>query len=333
MTTYDKIPVNRISYGIVLNDIAEESISTDINLSGWILGRATESESMVCSELLRKYVSLAFRDDFPNQEMSIKESGNGFQYSHLSQASYWRYSVIRPTDQAKLSGAQLSEALRISDANIFVEIWCIKDNEDQDSGRLAQRIGGHPAQCFQYLDLTPLAESLHPLDIHHLTEVVTLRACFDNNKYPSIVKAIEMFRALDVHPSSSLKMLGYFAVIESLLSHKPNSSDSADSIARQLKRNLPLLNNRMIAVDTQRSLGFNEFGNTKIDNVISRLYDYRSAIAHGGDESSAIKALTVIHQGWNLTEILWAERFLRRIVKRVIVQSMREPQLVVDLKG
>ena len=178
---------------------------------------------------------------------------------------------------------------------------------------------------------SPIYESLHALDIDHLIEVVDLRARFDNDKYPSIVTAIEMFRALDVNPPSSVKMLGYFGAIESLLSHAPGPNDSADSISRQLRRNLVLLNNRM---DSSRSLGFNEFGSTNTEKVISKLYAYRSAIAHGGDESGKIKSLIDLHQGWPpMAAPLWSDRFLRRLAKRVLVHALREPQLVVDLKG
>ena len=261
--------------------------------------------------------------------MLITPSGDGHHFESLNDVSRWRYAVVRPTDAAELNGAQLAEAMRISDANLCVELWCIK--KFPDSFGPEQSIGGSPGQCVQYLGWAPIDESFQALDIDHLIEVVALRARFDNNKYPSIITAIEMFRALDVNPPSSVKMLGYFGVIESLLSHAPHSNDSADSISRQLKRNLVLLNNRM---DSNRSLGFHEFGNAKTETVISKLYDYRSAIAHGGDESGKIKSLTDLHQGWSpMAAQLWANRFLRRLVTRILVHALREPQLVVDLKG
>ena len=188
-----------------------------------------------------------------------------------------------------------------------------------------------------------LEESLTPIDLGQLADVARLRADLDEKAYPTIVRAIEMFRDLDVVPPTPAKMLGYFGVVESLLSHAPKPNDSADSIARQLKRNLILLNNRM---GGGQKLGLEEFGDTKHEKVITKLYEYRSAIAHGGDWTAKGDALVKIHDGWDDAptgpqkhvfqqsyNAKWPERFLRRLTKRVLVHSMREPKLVVDLKG
>jgi hypothetical protein len=114
MSTYDKVSLDRMLYGIILNDIAIESLATDLMLSGWILGKATGEEALSCSKELRKYCSLNFLGQ-PRQEMLITPSGRGFHLVDLDQVSHWRYSVLRPTDKAELNGAQLAEALRISD--------------------------------------------------------------------------------------------------------------------------------------------------------------------------------------------------------------------------
>jgi hypothetical protein len=328
MSTYDKIPVKRIVYGIVLNDLPQSALIDDILLSGWILSKATPIETSACSEQLRKYGSLDFLGQ-PRQEMPIAPSGNGFSLKSMTDTSQWRYSVVRPASEPELNGAQLAEALRLSDANLCVELWCAKKLPQSDGPE--QTIGGSPAQCVQYLGRAPTNECLSNFDVSHVSDIVSLRAKFDDATYPTIINAIQMFRDLDVNPPSPVKMLGYFGVVECLLSHAPLPSDSADSITRQLKRNLILLNNRM---NSDRTLGFDEFGDTKPDKVISKLYNYRSAIAHGGDIQNKIKNLTDIHKGGaNLTPALWPEWFLRRMVKRVLVQALREPQLVIDLKG
>ena len=43
---------------------------------------------------------------------------------------------------------------------------------------------------------------------------------------------------------STLRFLGYFAILESLLTHAPKPSDPYDSITRQVKKKLALLDNR-----------------------------------------------------------------------------------------
>ena len=111
-------------YGVVLNDVSEETIAKDIVLSGWILGKATQNEASSCSKELRKYSSLDFLGQ-PRQEMAITPFENGFSSTPLTDTSSWRYAVVRPTDAQDFNGAQLAEALRISDADLCVELWCI----------------------------------------------------------------------------------------------------------------------------------------------------------------------------------------------------------------
>jgi hypothetical protein len=328
MSTYDKVPLDRMVYGIVLNDFPVEVLADKKNLGGWILRNAIADEIAACSNQLRKYAALDFLVR-PRQEATITPSGNGFRLEYTDDSTQWRYAIVERTDDAILNGSQLAEATRLSDANLCIELWCAKKSSTSDGPE--KSIGGSPAQCVQFLGQAAVNECLLPFDYEHVAEIVALRAAFTGDSYPTIVNALAMFRSLDVNPPTTAKTLGYFGVVESLLSHAPLPSDSADSIARQLKRNLVLINNRM---GPQRNIGFSEFGETKPETVVAKLYEYRSAIAHGGDAQSKIKNLVEIHQGWShLPAELWPDHFLRRLVKRVLVQAMREPQLIVDLKG
>jgi Apea-like HEPN len=329
MSAYDKLPLDQVIFGIVLNDLPKDALVNGKNLGGWILRHAISEEIAVCSDQLRKYGALDFLGK-PRQEATITPSGNGFSLAYTNDSAQWRYAIVERTTDSILSGSKLAEATRISDANLCIELWCAKKWPGSDGPD--KSIGGSPVQCVQFLGWAATNECLIPFDYEHLAEIVALRASLDDEKYPTIVNAIEMFRSLDMNPPSPAKTLGYFGVVESLLSHEPRPNDSADSIGRQLKRNLILINNR---IDSKRDIGFSEFGEVKPENVISKLYEYRSAIAHGGDAEKKIKNLTGIHNGcWtDIPAELWPDRFLRRLVKRVLVQAMREPQLIIDLKG
>lgn len=328
MPTLDKVPLNQMIYGIVMNDLPIDSLISGLSLSGWILRRADEREKNVCSYQLRRYSGFDSISQ-PRQEMQIFRDGNSISMNQLADSRDWRYLVISPTNDAKLTGSQLSEALRLSDVEIWVELWHVRKIPGVEGPEILT--GGSPGHCIQYVRQASLEESKTAVDWNQLEEIVALRASFDDKRYPSIIKSIEMFRSLDVNPPTSIKMLGYFSIIERLLSHAPQSNDSADSITRQLKRNLILLNNRMPAV---KGFGFNEFGQMKPEKVITKLYSYRSAIAHGGDEQSKLKDLLGQHTGLlDFPAELWPDRFLRRLVKRLLVHALREPQLIVDLKG
>jgi hypothetical protein len=144
-----------------------------------------------------------------------------------------------------------------------------------------------------------------------------------------------MFRELQTIPPSLVKILGYFSLIESLLSHAPSPNDSIGSITRQLQRNLTFIHNRL---SDGYNLGLNEFGDMTTDKVISRLYSYRSMIAHGGTSTKDLDLLVEAHKKhegklWVETGSQWAERFIRRLIKRVLVYALREPNIVLDLKG
>jgi hypothetical protein len=128
-------------------------------------------------------------------------------------------------------------------------------------------------------------------------------------------------------------LLGYFGVLEGVLSHAPSPQDPVDSVTRQLKRNLILLDNRAPAGE---NLGVSEFEGAKDSSqVIAKLYSYRSAIAHGGDGTGDLQWFEdrrpVRWQGD--PPRLWLHYFMRLLVKRVLVAALREPQLVHDLRA
>ena len=78
--------------------------------------------------------------------------------------------------------------------------------------------------------------------------------------------------------SSPLRFLGHFALLEALLMHAPKPSDPYDSITRQVKKKLALLNHRW-----SPPLDYSPFGGVKPDAIWSKMYSYRSLLAHGGN--------------------------------------------------
>ena len=76
---------------------------------------------------------------------------------------------------------------------------------------------------------------------------------------------------------SPLRFLGYFAILESLLTHAPKPSDPYSSITRQVQKKLILLDHRWT-----HKINYGPFGEAKPEKVWSTMYGYRSLIAHGG---------------------------------------------------
>ena len=142
-------------------------------------------------------------------------------------------------------------------------------------------------------------------------------------KYPHIKRAFRRFDTLRSVPlASELTVIGLFSIIESLLTHAPNKNDPTDSLTRQIKHKMPLVRKRF-----QRSIDHNTFFNgINENNLWAKLYEFRSKIVHGenadisGKLSGLKNKITVI-------------KFLREIVKLLLIQSLREPILLTDLKG
>jgi len=114
--------------------------------------------------------------------------------------------------------------------------------------------------------------------------------------------------------------LGYFAVLESLLTHAPNPTDPYDSITRQIKKKLAVLDNRWsIKID------YGPFGGVPAEKIWTKMYAYRSRIAHGGVPDFV----------GDLKLLVSDDRVLKPIketAKSVIRQALVEPQLLFDLR-
>lgn len=120
---------------------------------------------------------------------------------------------------------------------------------------------------------------------------------------------------------SPLRFLGYFAVLESLLTHAPKPRDPYDSITRQVRNKITLLDHRW-----EPALDYRPFGDTSRDKVWTLMYGYRSALAHGSTpEFGGDLGLLGDHSR--------ALNLLRDAVKATIRYALLEPQLLSDLRN
>lgn len=132
---------------------------------------------------------------------------------------------------------------------------------------------------------------------------------------------LRRFNELKAIPlKSPLRFLGYFAVLESLLTHAPKVTDPYDSITRQVKKKFALLNNRFdTPIDYTKF-----FGSTSPETVWTKLYAYRSAVAHGAlpDFKGELRALSTADN---------ALLFIKEATRSILRHALDEPRLVRDL--
>jgi hypothetical protein len=143
-----------------------------------------------------------------------------------------------------------------------------------------------------------------------------------SNDYEHISRALRRFHQLKWLPrSSEMVVIGLFSVIESLVSHAPKLTESADSLGHQLRTKLPMLA-RQFHSDLNHA---NFFTGLSEEKLWSKLYGYRSKIVHGEDSqlSGDLKDLK------NIDAVI---HFLRETSKKVLSLCLKEPQFMTDLK-
>ena len=323
--------MTKVRYGVVLNDLQLPTGDVHSLGEGWELRRATDDELTQFKpvvENLYNAVTLNMKRTPPPHEAEIAPSGAGlsFQWGVL-QRSEWRYWTVHRTDPAGLSADGLVEALALSDTELFVDYWPNGEPDSPLTG--ASRIGNATAMTRFFNDVVGWDNAPQTADFDELRGLVKLRANFAGSEFPAIHRMLKLFSyTAEIHERSRQKFLAHLAIIEGLLTHQPEPQDRIDTITQQLKRNIILLGNRM---PPHHDLGLDTFGTTRPDKVIGRLYNYRSAIAHGGDPDSQ---LDIFKQKWPAPlTALELHRFARTLTRRLLAAALREPTLVTDLKG
>lgn len=182
---------------------------------------------------------------------------------------------------------------------------------------------------FNWLDdRLPMGKKIiSPEDINEIEKIVSILVSFEQNQNPDfyfIHKALADFDDIkSVTSRKPLYVVGLFSIIESLLA-TDQANKSGKSISHQLREKISLMNYRF-----QSPLLLSDFfGNSKdlqLGKVVSKLYDYRSDIAHGNspDFKNGLGIL-VNHES--------VCRFLHTLVRRLIIQAVKEPELMRDLR-
>lgn len=317
--------------GFVFLDVNDDLLQADHDLGyGLTLRKAT------LAEITNRQVEASFRmwserrgtSVFLNQRMPAPEdSSKSVSGSVLPNPEEWRHAVIECSDKS-IFFWNVNLAFSISNADLRMGLICFETK-------------GYSTPFIEF----PMLNVRNPLgamfvdhklpsfdDLPEISQNISYVLSNITGEFPSEIRqVIHMFSSLDNLPDSSrFKILGYFAVIEGLLSHSPLSSDRMDSIQRQLIRNINLLNNRLKKID--REIIFSDFGKTKPEKVLAKLYAYRSAIAHGSNVEGSIDDISQIRIGSEKNDHLWVHDWLRAMTKKLILAAIVEPELVNDLK-
>jgi hypothetical protein len=235
----------------------------------------------------------------------------------------WRYFVIAFDGPGNVTISEIEQALSIAPFELKIGFVLLRGLSPElyghpalimHPGRLFQLARGISERYVEFVDITlPVIEHLRLLHDRIRT--------FDN-AITDMKRLTDQMLELEALPQDSpLLFLGYFAILESLLTHKPDPKDTIDSIARQVKRKLTLLDNRW-----DPRVDYAAFQATKPEKVWGAMYGYRSCLAHGSNADFG-GDLQI------LGEPSRALRLIKDTLKAVLRQVLMEPQLIVDLRN
>ena len=238
-------------------------------------------------------------------------------YEHLPPEK-WRYWVINFTGyNTELQRLEIAFELVPQEVRFGYSIL-----HDEKMGEI---LGYNAARINSYLLQSPIPRNrITRVSDDDLREIGQnyqyIKSCYDDQN--SIWIALLRYHLLRTLPENSeIRLIGLFAVIEVLITHRPKLVESLDSITHQMFSKISLLNNR-----SKDELPYDEyFGELKPKKVWSLLYEYRSRIVHG-DWVNFVGILAPLRSLEN------TYTFVDIAVKMLLKQAILEPDLIIDLK-
>ena len=235
----------------------------------------------------------------------------------------WRYFVIEfENDDPNLD--LLEAALAVAPSSLDIGFAKIKVNVE---GVIRPACLYHAPSLYQSLSGLYLANtgrdklllSVGNAEGSQISHVFSLIAKHDHGIL-ELTRIGELLLDLkDLPHFSPLQILGYFAILESVLTHQPRPDDRYESLTRQITNKLALLNKRW-----NPSFDYRPLGGATHEKIWPQMYAYRSAIAHGNKLDFKTKLAL-------LKNADVANALIIDAVKKTIRQAYVEPRLVKDL--
>lgn len=177
-------------------------------------------------------------------------------------------------------------------------------------------------QQFYQKPIFDLTCNLTSENIVSLIENFVMYNKLHGTKHEGIKRAVDLYRTNMLFPSRNrLHVLGYFAILEMLLTHKPNDKEIGDSLMHQLKTKIDFISSRLTT-----KIDYSGISNTlPTARIWNELYAYRSAIAHGDH-------IDLSKKHGNLKDEHLITSFIAEVTRTIIKYALKEPDLVNGLK-
>lgn len=284
----------------------------------YLLRKATDDEVVL---IRNTFLTAGVVTTLPTLPLMWEWKWGDKSVTHEDDSKKWRYHVISFDGPNDTDLYDLLAACRI--ASTEIECACVFLGFHTGS----KYVFGHMMQpAWLKHDLDVLFTESHlfvDFNASHASAISDLYHLYSvhNHELIDLTFAVSSLNSMTtLHPSSKFRALASFAILESLLAHQPDPTDQYQSITRQIKTKLALLEHRW-----SPPTDYSALGKMSPDKIWSALYAYRSAIAHGGKTDFKGKQQHLISPGH-------VNGFLRQVVKAVVRHTLLEPQLISDLR-
>lgn len=297
-------------------------------IPGYTFRRASEDEIVTIKNKIQEGLPLRYQNKSLPYEYVVKEeiyeNQISYHFDKLDRDS-WKYWVIAYKNVTSDRFSVLSKALALLpvDLDIAFDIQWIKLNDTKEEITMWSPIPLHIKELYSDNKfLSTNSKKINKEDIKKTGELYNLISEYDKS-YNFIDHAISNYMNLRRLPKgSAILAVAYFSIIESLVTHPPRLTETLDSISHQLRNKIILLSRKF-----EHSINYNDrFGKIGMEKLWSKLYGYRSAIAHGTKVDFNNTKYSILKSN---EDVSW---FLMAIVKELIILSCRDPIFFSDLK-
>jgi hypothetical protein len=302
------------NYAFVMNVSRLVGAASFTLAKGHELRRANAEEVAVIKATVKPYMVF----DIMPWEVRIVDGGAS---ERLPEAE-WRYHVISFRGN-NVTLIEIEEACSLAPLELKIGFLILKWLADQPMPPGQQGFIMHQGRLFQMLDRALwniVFSEVSDFDIDAIRTLHSQLVQHDASQV-DVRRLVQQLHQLEAVPSySPLRFLGYFAMLEEVLTHLPKPTDPYESITRQIKMKVALIDHRC-----KPHIDYSAFGKTNIETIWRKMYAYRSCLAHGGapDFGSDLQILGNHDRALNL---------IKQTVKAVLRQALIEPQLIADLR-
>lgn len=300
------------NFAFLLNVSGLVGASSFAIAEGHQLRRASHEEALYISKIVKSYSVMGV------SPWECRETSPG-TFDDLPETDWWYYVIGFQGSNDVIIG--LEKVLLVSRLELKIPFTVVRH---LSGGKLCNGMVSQMGRVYQQIQNCQFGK-FNPVEMREadVDELKLLHSQVRQHDNSVIELEHTLSQLLDLEvlpPYSGASFLGYFGILEGLITHAPKPTDPYDSITRQVKKKLTLLGHRC-----NPSIDYSPFGGTGTETVWGKMYDCRSSLAHGGlpDFKNNLQALGNLRNAMGL---------LRQTVKAVIRHALSEPQLVADLR-